>query len=121
MNLLFFDTNKDLNLSNKTIIDKKLKELFQEDDSGKFAVILHNDHINGVEYVTKIIKEVFGYGTGKSIWLMLKAHFTGRSTLWIGPLKEVEKRKNKMISYGPDPNMVHRGALSLRVTVEKCI
>ena len=119
--MILFDTNKDLDLSANTIIDKKLKELFREDDNGKFSVILHNDHINGVEYVTKIIKEVFGYGTGKSIWLMLKAHFTGSCVVWIGPLKEAEKKKNIMISYGPDPNMVHRGALPLRVTVEKNI
>lgn len=119
--MLYFDRNKGFDLSSsKTIIDKELKELFQTEKSKKFAVILHNDPVNGVEYVTKVIKDVFNYSVSKSIWLMLKAHFTGKSTLWIGSQKKAEEKKNKMISYGPDPRMVHKGAQPLKVTVEEC-
>jgi len=55
MNLLYFDTNKGLDLSTKAFFDGKIKELFQVEENGNFSVILHNDPINGVEYVTKVI------------------------------------------------------------------
>ncbi|QTA78396.1 ATP-dependent Clp protease adapter protein [Desulfonema limicola] len=118
--MLYFDRNKNFDLLSKAIIDKELKDLFQTEKSKKYAVILHNDRFNSVEYVTKVIKDVFNYSMSKSIWLMLKAHFTGKSTLWIGSQKKAEEKKNKMISYGPDPGMVHRGAQPLQVTVEQC-
>jgi len=59
--MLYFDRNKDFDLSSKAIIDNELKELFQ-----------------------------------------------------------TEEKKNKMISYGPDLVIVHRGAKPLQVSVEKC-
>ena len=89
----------------------------QEDD--KYAVILHNDPINSVDFVVRVIRSVFGYGTPKSTWLMLKAHFTGKSTLWIGSLKKAEEKQSAMIQHGPDPAMLHKGAQPLTVTVEK--
>ncbi|MGF1528771.1 MAG: ATP-dependent Clp protease adaptor ClpS [Candidatus Competibacterales bacterium] len=96
-----------------------LDEITQDDRAGKFAVVLHNDPFNSVEYVTKVIRAVFGYSLAKAVWLMLKAHFTGKATLWLGARLEAERKKAAMIAHGPDPLMVHRGAQALTVTVEK--
>ena len=103
----------------QSVVDAWVQEATKTEKSDKFAVILHNDPINGVEYVAKIIHAVFGYSMSKSIWLMLKAHFTGKSTLWIGPRHSAEQKRQQMIAYGPDPNMKARGAQPLTVTVEK--
>lgn len=116
---MHFDINKDVDLASKIEIDKKLKELFQLEQAGTYSVILHNDPINNMEFVTRVIKNVFGYSTSKSIWLMLKAHFTGKSLLWTGSFREAHNKRSKMLSHGPDPTMRHKGAEPLTVTVEK--
>lgn len=119
MSYFYFEIDKELDQASKLKIDTKLKELLQTEEPGTFSVILHNDPINGVDYVTGIIKEVFGYSTAKAIWLMLKAHFTGKSSLWSGSYEQANEKMNKVVSFGPDPNMAHKGAEPLKVTVEK--
>lgn len=119
MSVSYFDFNKDADLSIKVEIGKQLKELLQLEEAGTYSVILHNDPINTMEFVIKVIKNVFGYSISKSIWLMLKAHFKGASTLWAGSLREANDKRNKVISHGPDPTMQHKGAKPLTVTVEK--
>lgn len=119
MTTSYFEIDTELDQSSKLKIDKKLKELFQLDEPGTFSVILYNDSINGVDYVTGIIKEVFGYSTGKAIWLMLKAHFSGKSVLWTGAHEKAHEKTNQMLAFGPDPNMIHKGAEPLKVIVER--
>ena len=119
VSFLYFKTDESLGFASKAVIDENLKELIQTEDQGKFSVVLHNDPINSMEYVIGIIKEVFGYSTAKAVWLMLKAHFTGKSILWVGSKKKAELKRNKMRSFGPDPKMAHKGAQTLTVTVEK--
>src|SRR5438046_6694813 len=41
-----------------------------------YAVILHNDDINGFDYVVGVLRKVFNYGRMKAFWLTLKAHVT---------------------------------------------
>ena len=81
--------------------------------------MLQNDSIKGVDCVTRVIHAVFGYGMRKSVWHMRKARFTGRSTLWVGAKGNAERKRNEMIAHGPDPNMLHKGAQRLTVTVER--
>lgn len=119
MTPLYFEIDKELDYSSKLEIDKKIKELFQLDEAGTYSVILHNDPINGVDYVTGIIKEVFGYSSSKAIWLMLKAHFTGKSSLWSGSMEVATHKMNQIESLGPDPSMSHKDAEPLKITVEK--
>lgn len=119
MSLSYFEIDKELDQASKLEFDKQLKALFQLDEPGTFSVVLHNDPVNGVDYVTGIIKEVFGYSTSKAVWLMLKAHFIGKSSLWSGRHSQAKEKMNQMVSFGPDPNMSHKGAEPLKVTVEK--
>jgi ATP-dependent Clp protease adapter protein ClpS len=119
MSLLYFEIDREPDQSSKLDIDQKLKGLFQLDEPGTFSVVLHNDPINGVDYVTGIIREVFGYSTSKAIWLMLKAHITGKSSLWSGAHEQANAKMRQVVSFGPDPNMCNRGAEPLKVTVEK--
>jgi ATP-dependent Clp protease adaptor protein ClpS len=83
-----------------------------------YAVVLHNDDINGMDYVVAVLRKVFNYGRMKAVWLMMKAHTTGRSIVWTGSREVAELKAEQLKSCGPDPNMKNRGAGSLRVTVE---
>ena len=83
-----------------------------------YAVILHNDDLNGMDYVVGVLRKVFHYGRLKSIGLMLKAHVTGRCIVWTGSLEVAELKADQLKSCGPDPVMKSRGAGSLSVTVE---
>jgi ATP-dependent Clp protease adaptor protein ClpS len=83
-----------------------------------YAVVLHNDDVNGFDFVVRVLVTVFGYGWGKAFWLTLKAHCAGRCVVWSGTLEVAELKAEQVRGCGPDPNMVSRGAQPLHVTVE---
>ena len=118
LSIVFFERNLD-DTDVESVVDEWLEEITKDERAGKYSVVLHNDPINGVDFVTRVIHAVFGYNMRKSAWLMLKAHFTGRSTLWMGAKGEAEKKRDEMIAHGPDPNLLHKGAQPLTVTVER--
>ena len=118
MTISFFDIDKSSDFESKEYVDSKIKELCEVEPSGKFGVVLHNDPINGVDFVTRVIKSIFGYTTRKAIWLMFKAHFSGTSSLWSGSYNQALGKKNEIISFGPDPAMKDKGAEALSVSVE---
>ena len=117
--LAWFDTDEATGTEASAYVERKLKELAEPEIEPRYAVILHNDPINGVDFVVRVINKVFGYGFAKAVWLMLKAHTTGKSTLWLGGKHEADSKKFKMRAYGPDPAMRRKGARPLTVTVEK--
>ena len=47
-------------------------------------VIVHNDPINLMSYVTMVFQEVFGYSPERARRHMLEVHQLGRSILWTG-------------------------------------
>jgi ATP-dependent Clp protease adaptor protein ClpS len=83
-----------------------------------YAVVLHNDDVNGFDFVVGVLCKVFHYGALKAFWLTLKAHVTGKSVVWSGSLEVAELKAEQIRSCGPDPNMKSRGAQPLRVSVE---
>jgi ATP-dependent Clp protease adaptor protein ClpS len=83
-----------------------------------YAVVLHNDDVNGADYVVISLRKVFNYNLTKAIGLMLQAHVTGRSIVWTGTLEVAELKADQLRSCGPDPNMRERGALPLQVSIE---
>lgn len=83
-----------------------------------YAVILHNDDYNGMGYVVGVLIKVFGFGTSKAIWLMMKAHVSGCAQVWSGTLEVAELKADQLRSCGADPKMVSHGAGKLRVSLE---
>jgi ATP-dependent Clp protease adaptor protein ClpS len=83
-----------------------------------YAVILHNDDINTMQWVILVLRKVFGYTVEKCVELMLEAHDTGRSVVWVGAMEVAELKADQVISCGADPDQKDRGAEPLRVTVE---
>ena len=83
-----------------------------------YAVVLHNDDLNGFDFVVEVLRKVFHYDQLKSLRLTLEAHETGRSVVWSGSLEVAELKADQVRSCGSDPRMSARGALPLRVTIE---
>lgn len=83
-----------------------------------YAVVLHNDDINGFDFVVAALRKVFGYAAPRAYRLTLTAHLIGRSRVWSGMREHAELKAEQLVSCGADPAMRARGALPLRVSVE---
>lgn len=83
-----------------------------------YAVVLHNDPINGFDFVVGVLMKVFRYGGGKAFWLTLKAHTAGRTVVWSGSLEVAELKVEQLRAAGPDPRTVGDGARPLKATAE---
>jgi ATP-dependent Clp protease adaptor protein ClpS len=83
-----------------------------------YAVILHNDDINTMEFVVVVLRKVFGYTVEKCVELMMHAHEKGRVAVWVGALEVAELKADQIHSCGPDPEQKRHGAQPLGVTVE---
>jgi ATP-dependent Clp protease adaptor protein ClpS len=83
-----------------------------------YAVVLHNDDLNGFDYVVGALRKVFGYGPTKAFWLTLRTHTSGRCVVWTGTLEVAELKADQLRSAGPDPKMKSKGAPTLGVSIE---
>jgi ATP-dependent Clp protease adaptor protein ClpS len=83
-----------------------------------YAVVLHNDDLNGADFVVNVLRKVFGYTVEKSEELVMEAHKTGRSVVWVGAMEVAELKADQIHSCGPDPRSKAKGAQPLGVTVE---
>jgi ATP-dependent Clp protease adaptor protein ClpS len=83
-----------------------------------YAVILHNDDVNTFEFVVMVLRKVFHYPLLKCFELMLEAHETGRSVVWVGPLEVAELKADQIHSCGADPARKDAGAQPLGVSLE---
>jgi ATP-dependent Clp protease adaptor protein ClpS len=83
-----------------------------------YAVILHNDDVNTMEFVVVVLRKVFGYTVEKCVELMLEAHEKGRAAVWVGALEVAELKADQIRSCGPDPEQSAKGAQPLGVSVE---
>ena len=82
------------------------------------GVVLHNDDVNGFDFVIGVLRKVFLYDYMKAYRLTLQAHDSGRSLVWSGSLEVAELKADQIRSCGPDPRTSSSGALPLRVTIE---
>lgn len=62
-------------------------------------VIVHNDPINLMSYVTMVFQRVFGYARAKAERHMLEVHNNGRSLVWTGSREQAELYVQKLHGY----------------------
>lgn len=62
-------------------------------------VIVFNDPINLMSYVTLVFQRVFGYPREKAETLMLEVHHKGRSLVWSGGREQAEHYVHQLHSY----------------------
>ena len=62
-------------------------------------VIVHNDPINLMEYVTKVLMKVLGFAKTKAEIHMLEVHQKGRSIVWTGARERAESYVQQLHSH----------------------
>lgn len=64
-----------------------------------WLVVVHNDPVNLMTYVTMVFQRVFGYPREKAERHMLEVHQKGRSVLWSGMRERGELYVQQLHSY----------------------
>lgn len=62
-------------------------------------VVVHNDPINLMSYVTMVFQRVFGYPREKAERHMLEVHHRGRSVVWSGAREQAELYVHQLHTY----------------------
>jgi ATP-dependent Clp protease adaptor protein ClpS len=81
-----------------------------------YAVILHNDDHNSMDFVVNTLRKVFSYPVEKCVKLMMQAHEDGQAVVWTGSFEVAELKADQIHSCGPDPDV--KKAKPLRVSIE---
>jgi ATP-dependent Clp protease adaptor protein ClpS len=64
-----------------------------------WQVVVHNDPVNLMSYVTMVFQRVFGYPRDKAEKHMLEVHHKGRSILWSGMREPAELYVQQLHGY----------------------
>jgi len=64
-----------------------------------WQVVVHNDPVNLMSYVTMVFQRVFGYPRDKAERHMLEVHQKGRSILWSGMRERAELYVQQLHGY----------------------
>ena len=64
-----------------------------------WQVVVHNDPVNLMSYVTMVFQRVFGYPRDKAERHMLEVHHKGRSILWSGMRERAELYVQQLHGY----------------------
>lgn len=59
-------------------------------------VIVHDDPITLMVYVTRVFMKIFGYAEGKAHRLMMEVHQTGCAVVWTGAREQAETYVHKL-------------------------
>ncbi len=62
-------------------------------------VVVHNDPINLMDYVTKVLMRIFGYPPKKAEIHMTEVHQKGRSIVWTGARERAELYVQQLHGY----------------------
>jgi len=94
----FIKLEKDRN-NNSALLEKSPSELKQR--SPKYKVLLHNDPINSMEYVTNALREVVPQLSEQdAVSIMLEAHNTGVGLVIVCDLEPAEFYSESLKSKG---------------------
>lgn len=62
-------------------------------------VVVHNDPVNLMSYVTMVFQRVFGFHRDKAVRHMLEVHHKGRSLVWSGERERAEAYVEQLHGY----------------------
>jgi ATP-dependent Clp protease adaptor protein ClpS len=81
----------------KPTIEEETKS--EEELDLPWHVVVHNDPVNLMTYVTMVFQRVFGYPREKAERHMLEVHHKGRSILWSGMRERAELYVQQLHGY----------------------
>jgi ATP-dependent Clp protease adaptor protein ClpS len=70
--------------------DVKVEEKEGIDLDSPWNVVVHDDPVNYMGFVTLVLRRVFGYSEAKAEELMLQVHREGKSVVWTGVREKAE-------------------------------
>ena len=76
-------------------------------DDRPWVVIVWNDPINLMSYVTFVLQKLFGYGLDKATALMLDVHQEGKAVVASGPCEQSELHVFRLHEHGLWATMEH--------------
>src|SRR5271165_944762 len=74
-----------------------------------WLVIVWNDPVNLMSYVTFVFQKLFGYSKAKAEKLMLDVHHRGRAVVASGPRERAELDVSRLHQHGLWATMEHAG------------
>lgn len=84
----------------------------------RFHVVLWNDEEHSYQYVILMLQALFGYPPERGFQLAKEVDTTGRAIVFTSSLGSAELKRDQILSYGPDPDMVESNG-PLCATLEK--
>lgn len=90
-------------MSNPTITPERVDVPSSDEDTKRdrpWLVIVHNDPINLMSYVTWVFQTLFGYPLPKAHKLMMDVHTKGRAVVSSGPREKAEADCFRLHAYG---------------------
>lgn len=87
-----------MSIAPERIHDEDVDELVAPDRP--WLVIVWNDPINLMSYVTWVFQKLFGYSREKATKLMLQVHHEGRSVVASGPREKAEHDCYRLHAHG---------------------
>lgn len=83
-----------------------MPDIFVEDETKTatahdlpWNVVVHNDPVNLMSYVTRVFRVVFGFSREKAEQHMLEVHQQGRSIVWSGLRERAEMYVQQLHGY----------------------
>lgn len=90
-----------IELSSSTVTDPTIEKSTESEEEldVPWQVVVHNDPVNLMSYVTMVFQRVFGYPREKAERHMLEVHHQGRSILWSGVRERAELYVQQLHGY----------------------
>jgi ATP-dependent Clp protease adaptor protein ClpS len=82
-----------------------------------YHVVLLNDDDHSVDYVVRMLNDLFGHPPAKGVEIAREVHFRGRAVVATTNLEQAELKCEQIQSFGPDP-LIERCKGSMSATVE---
>ena len=82
-----------------TEVESPISDL-EEDLEGPWVVIVWNDPINLMSYVTFVLQKLFGYSVEKATALMLDVHHKGKAVVANGSREQAEMHVFRLHEHG---------------------
>jgi ATP-dependent Clp protease adaptor protein ClpS len=79
-------------------VEEAIKEIFNGDKP--WVIIVWDDPVNLMTYVTYVLMELFGYTREKAHELMMKVHTEGKAVVSTGSREEMEHDVARLHEYG---------------------
>jgi len=81
----------------ETVIEQETKSRSAIDVP--WNVVVHNDPVNLMSYVSRVFRKVFGYSRQRAEKHMLEVHHKGRSIVWTGGRERAEAYVEQLHGY----------------------